>query len=105
MLLPPRAALPCRYGFEGEVMAKYDRTVMNLFTEVFNQLPLAAVIDKKVLVVHGGLFDKDGVTLDDIRAIDRCQRAGELEGERKSRTVARRGGAGGFTPAYFCERA
>lgn len=25
----------------------------------------------KVLVVHGGLFSKDGVTLDDIRKIDR----------------------------------
>jgi len=47
-----------RYGFEGEVLAKYDRSVMNLFTEVFNQLPLAACIDKTVIVVHGGLFDR-----------------------------------------------
>lgn len=31
---------------------------MSLFTEVFNQLPLAACIQKKVLVVHGGLFDR-----------------------------------------------
>mmetsp|Transcript_49800 Transcript_49800/g.63800 ORF Transcript_49800/g.63800 Transcript_49800/m.63800 type:complete len:644 (+) Transcript_49800:104-2035(+) len=59
------------YGFEGEVNHKYDNSVMTLFTEVFNQLPLAAVIDHKVIVVHGGLFDKDGVTLDDIRNIDR----------------------------------
>ena len=59
------------YGFEGEVLHKYDRAVMTLFTEVFNQLPLAACIDKKVLVVHGGLFDRDGVTLDDIRSIER----------------------------------
>ena len=61
------------YGFEGEVLHKYDRPVMTLFTEVFNQLPLAAVIDKKVIVVHGGLFDRDGVTLDDIRNIERHQ--------------------------------
>lgn len=59
------------YGFEGEVNHKYDPSVMTLFTEVFNHLPLAAVIDHKVIVVHGGLFDKDGVTLDDIRNIDR----------------------------------
>lgn len=26
---------------------------------------------EQVLVVHGGLFSQDGVTLDDIRAIDR----------------------------------
>lgn len=59
------------YGFEGEVNHKYDPSVMTLFTEVFNQLPLAAVINHKVIIVHGGLFDRDGVTLDDIRNIDR----------------------------------
>jgi serine/threonine-protein phosphatase 5 len=36
------------YGFEGEVLHKYDRQVMSLFTEVFNQLPLAACINEKV---------------------------------------------------------
>mmetsp|Transcript_9265 Transcript_9265/g.14839 ORF Transcript_9265/g.14839 Transcript_9265/m.14839 type:complete len:502 (-) Transcript_9265:221-1726(-) len=59
------------YGFEGEVLAKYDRTCFQLFTEVFNLLPLGHVIEKKVLVVHGGLFSKDNVTLEDIRKIDR----------------------------------
>jgi serine/threonine-protein phosphatase 5 len=58
------------YGFEGEVKHKYDDTVMALFTEVFNWLPIAAVISSKpvdagaawadvplksVFVVHGGL--------------------------------------------------
>ena len=46
------------YGFEGEVKHKYNETCMKVFTEVFNLLPLAAVIEKKVLVVHGGLFQK-----------------------------------------------
>ena len=32
------------YGFEGEVLHKYDTTVMRLFGEVFANLPLAAVI-------------------------------------------------------------
>ena len=40
-------------------------------TEIFNALPLCAVVAKRVFVVHGGLFARDGVTLDEIRAIDR----------------------------------
>lgn len=32
---------------------------------------MAHVIENKILVVHGGLFSKDDVTLDDIRKIDR----------------------------------
>ncbi|GFS25708.1 serine/threonine-protein phosphatase [Elysia marginata] len=34
--------------------------------EVFNWLPLAHCINKKILVMHGGLFSNDEVTLDDI---------------------------------------
>lgn len=59
------------YGFEGEVKAKYDHVVMELFTELFNDLPLCAVINKKVFVTHGGLFCNDGVKLKDIAAIPR----------------------------------
>jgi hypothetical protein len=61
-----------RYGFEGEVLAKYDRSVMNLFTEVFNQLPLAACIDKTVIVVHGGLFDRVSFFFAGATAIFNC---------------------------------
>ena len=50
------------YGFEGEIKFKYDMTVMRHFTEIFNWLPLAAVISNNdkinplsVFVVHGGL--------------------------------------------------
>ncbi|OQS00258.1 serine/threonine-protein phosphatase 5 [Thraustotheca clavata] len=59
------------YGFEGEVKHKYDDVVMTLFSEVFNWLPLAACIEEKVVVVHGGLFHQDGVTLADIEKINR----------------------------------
>jgi serine/threonine-protein phosphatase 5 len=59
------------YGFEGEVVHKYSKKVFELFTEIFCYLPLAAVLNKRVLVVHGGLFSKDGVTLDEIRKIER----------------------------------
>ncbi|KAG0444174.1 hypothetical protein HPB47_014083 [Ixodes persulcatus] len=59
------------YGFEGEVKAKYTPKMAELFTEVFNWVPLAHLINQKVLVMHGGLFSDDNVTLDDIRKTDR----------------------------------
>jgi serine/threonine-protein phosphatase 5 len=65
------------YGFQGEVNAKVDPMSFDLFTEAFNLLPLAACLSKKVLVVHGGLFSEDGVTLDQIRAIERNQQPPE----------------------------
>ena len=61
------------YGFEGEVKHKFDDNVMSLFTEVFHWLPLAAVIQDTVFVVHGGLSTaNDGmVSLDDINKVQR----------------------------------
>ena len=59
------------YGFEGEVKTKLNETFVELFSEVFCCLPLAYVLNKKVFVVHGGLFSDDGVKLSDIRAINR----------------------------------
>jgi serine/threonine-protein phosphatase 5 len=50
------------YGFTGEVAAKFTGKTFPLFTEVFCALPLAHCIGGKVLVVHGGLFSKDGVS-------------------------------------------
>ena len=41
------------------------------FLQVFQALPLGVVIDKKVFVVHGGLFQKDGTALDELAKIDR----------------------------------
>ena len=46
------------YGFEGEVKAKYSSLMVDLFTEVYNWLPLCHLLDNKVLVMHGGLFAK-----------------------------------------------
>ncbi|XP_066593853.1 serine/threonine-protein phosphatase 5 [Prorops nasuta] len=59
------------YGFDGEVKAKYSSQMAELFTEVYNWLPLAHCLNNRVLVMHGGLFSKDNVTLQDIREIDR----------------------------------
>jgi serine/threonine-protein phosphatase 5 len=44
------------YGFEGEVVHKYDSNTYDLFCEVFCYLPLSYVLDKRVMVTHGGLF-------------------------------------------------
>lgn len=57
------------YGFEGELKAKYNQQMTDIFTETFNYLPLAHLVDGKVFVTHGGLFKDDGVTLDDIRKV------------------------------------
>lgn len=38
------------YGFQEEVKVKYSAEMANLFTEVYNWLPLAHCINKKILV-------------------------------------------------------
>lgn len=59
------------YGFEGECKAKYTERVFKLFSESFSALPLATLIGSKYLVLHGGLFSDDKITLDDIRKLNR----------------------------------
>lgn len=44
------------YGFQGEVIHKYNSNVYELFLKCFQSLPLAFVLSKKVMVCHGGLF-------------------------------------------------
>lgn len=59
------------YGFEGECKAKYNERVFRLFSESFSALPLATLIGDKYLVLHGGLFSDDKISLDDIRKLNR----------------------------------
>lgn len=59
------------YGFEGECKAKYNERTFKLFSESFSALPLATLIGHKFLVLHGGLFSDDKITLDDVRKLDR----------------------------------
>jgi len=59
------------YGFEGECKAKYNETVFKVFSESFSALPLATLVGDKYLVLHGGLFSDDKITLDDIRKLNR----------------------------------
>ncbi|EEP79524.1 serine/threonine-protein phosphatase 5 [Uncinocarpus reesii 1704] len=59
------------YGFEGECKAKYTERLFKTFSESFSALPLATLIGEKYLVLHGGLFSDDNITLDDIRKLNR----------------------------------
>ncbi|XP_039635726.1 serine/threonine-protein phosphatase with EF-hands 2-like isoform X2 [Perca fluviatilis] len=61
-----------RYGFTKEVLGKYrvhGKKILKLLQKIFSWLPLATVIDNKVLIVHGGISDK--TDLDAIARVDR----------------------------------
>jgi len=61
------------YGFYDECLRKYGNTnVWRAFTELFDYLPLTAVIENEVFCLHGGLSPSID-TLDNIRALDRIQ--------------------------------
>ncbi|KAF7315458.1 Serine/threonine-protein phosphatase [Mycena indigotica] len=83
-----------------DMNCKYPDPLLELFEHVFTTLPLATLVSatkpplpnkvgtailspdgrKRYFVVHGGLFSKDDVTLDDIRKIQRVGRQPGQEG-------------------------
>ena len=84
----------CWMGFEEEVHYKYKRAppgrrpqagakrarrVYDAFGAAFDALPLCCLIERKVFVLHGGLFRNEGVTLRQIGAVKR-RREPPLEG-------------------------
>ncbi|KAJ1565972.1 Serine/threonine-protein phosphatase 5 [Nowakowskiella sp. JEL0078] len=64
------------YGFEGEVTNKYSKDMFKLFSKIFNAIPLGNLVEEKIFVIHGGLFTRDDVTMDEIRKIDRFRQPG-----------------------------
>ncbi|XP_068718275.1 serine/threonine-protein phosphatase with EF-hands 2-like isoform X1 [Montipora capricornis] len=61
-----------RYGFVKEVMDKYKEhstKVMRLFADIFGWLPLATVVNNKILVTHGGISNITDLSI--INKIDR----------------------------------
>ncbi|KAM4701390.1 serine/threonine-protein phosphatase with EF-hands 1 [Discoglossus pictus] len=63
-----------RYGFTKEVMQKYKshgRKIMQLLEDIYSQLPLATIIDSKILVLHGGIADT--TDLDYLSSIERSK--------------------------------
>lgn len=61
------------YGFYDECVRKFGSAdVWKRCTDLFDYLPIAALIDGQIFCVHGGL-SPDVKTFDDIKAIDRKQ--------------------------------
>ena len=58
------------YGFYDECRRRYNIKLWKQFIEMFNWLPVAALIDDKILCMHGGL-SPDLTSLDKIRKIVR----------------------------------
>lgn len=61
------------YGFYDECLRKYgNANVWKYFTDLFDYLPLTAIVDNQIFCLHGGLSPSID-TLDHIRALDRLQ--------------------------------
>lgn len=61
------------YGFYDECLRKYgNANVWKFFTDLFDYLPLTALVDEQIFCLHGGLSPSID-TLDHIRALDRMQ--------------------------------
>jgi hypothetical protein len=72
----------CVTKFAGKDGSLHDGIQMyHLFLRAFRALPLGLVLDSRVLVLHGGLFSKDGVTLEDLNTINRFREPGHDRGD------------------------
>jgi serine/threonine-protein phosphatase PP1 catalytic subunit len=58
------------YGFLLECQALFNERIFTLFTEVFDCIPVAAIVERKMFCVHGGL-SPELRNLDQIRNIKR----------------------------------
>ena len=58
------------YGFFDECKRRYNIKIYKLFSDCFNWLPISALVDDKILCMHGGL-SPDLTSLDKIRKIVR----------------------------------
>ena len=58
------------FTFREEVIERYDQEVYNLFMELFDALPISAIVDGKYLAMHGGI-SPELVKTDQIDKINR----------------------------------
>eukprot|EP00094_Tigriopus_californicus_P004504 TCALIF_04339-PA protein Name:"Similar to PPP2CA Serine/threonine-protein phosphatase 2A catalytic subunit alpha isoform (Oryctolagus cuniculus)" AED:0.14 eAED:0.14 QI:0/0.62/0.44/0.88/1/0.88/9/82/413 len=82
------------YGFYDECLRKYgNANVWKYFTDLFDYLPLTALVDSQIFCLHGGLSPSID-TLDHIRALDRLQEVPHevKENDNNKSRVAARGG-------------
>ncbi|KAK6455868.1 Ppt1 serine/threonine phosphatase [Scheffersomyces xylosifermentans] len=71
------------YGFTDECEFKYSKKIFDAFAESFGALPLATLINRSYLCMHGGLFSDDKVTLDDLKKINRFPSSGSTQPPRE----------------------
>ncbi|KFW79688.1 Serine/threonine-protein phosphatase with EF-hands 1, partial [Manacus vitellinus] len=74
-----------RYGFTKEVSSKYKEhstQILYLLQDVFSWLPLATIIDNKVLILHGGISDT--TNLDFLKALERNKHDSSLSSTEPS---------------------
>ena len=67
---PPSAKLTVVYGFYDECKRRTSIKIWKTFIDVFNCLPIAAIVAGKIFCVHGGL-SPSLTHMDDIRRITR----------------------------------
>ena len=61
------------YGFYDECLRKYgNANVWKYFTDLFDYLPLSALVEEQIFCLHGGLSPALD-TLDEVRGLDRVQ--------------------------------
>ncbi|KAA8592587.1 hypothetical protein FQN60_018042 [Etheostoma spectabile] len=78
-----------RYGFTKEVLTKYKmhgKRILKLLQEIFSWLPLATVIDQKVLVLHGGISDTTDLSV--LARVDRHSYVSALRPPKKRNQVS-----------------
>ena len=58
-------------GFMKEISDKYggDPFLFEFFGEIFRWMPIAHLVQKKILVVHGGISASPSLSLDDIARV------------------------------------
>ncbi|KAJ0039432.1 hypothetical protein NL108_014254 [Boleophthalmus pectinirostris] len=76
-----------RYGFTKEVLTKYKmhgKRILKLLQKIFSWLPLATVIDQRVLVIHGGISDSTDLGI--IARVDRHKYISALRPPKRRHT-------------------
>jgi len=62
------------FNFLIEIEEKFDHEIYELLMETFDALPLAALVDNKILAVHGGISPE----LQNMQAINKIDRFKEI---------------------------
>eukprot|EP01129_Flabellula_baltica_P014169 TRINITY_DN6730_c0_g1_i1.p1 TRINITY_DN6730_c0_g1~~TRINITY_DN6730_c0_g1_i1.p1 ORF type:complete len:389 (+),score=84.86 TRINITY_DN6730_c0_g1_i1:20-1186(+) len=58
-----------KYSFKEQMLDMYDLDLYRLVVECFDHLPFCTVINSKIFIVHGGLFEYNDVTLAELESL------------------------------------